>query len=186
MREVRHKVNDAELDDGGSAVSCGLPRPLFDEHGFPLPLLRIRERVLASGGSVDGELHHWTIHHPNPELPRIDVHFLVDGDVLIQAGRTMRNYVDATMAYKELPPGSGGGYLAHEIVGILDGGLREYVIVNETGGQVKQGYELKHPYGGIRTGWLDWDVSPDEQVHHQPGWRVHWHQYPAWPEPQRS
>jgi hypothetical protein len=160
----------------------GLPSPLFDADGFPLPLLRVRRRVEASGGQVKGELHDWKLTHPRADLTEIGVHFLLDGDVLVEVGLCGRIYVDATMAYRGHPPGNEASWLDHTLNGILDGHYREVTVVDEDDQPVEHGYELSHQYGGDRRRRYVAPMPDDERQRRMSSWREDWYQYPAWPQ----
>lgn len=67
----------------------GLPNPFYDDDGFPLCLLAIRQEIEDRGGRVIGEGLGWRVTHPDPGLPDIEIDFTSGGEVVVSSGPRM-------------------------------------------------------------------------------------------------
>jgi hypothetical protein len=132
-----------------------------DDTGFPRALLGLRDEVTRRGGKIVPDGHRWVIYHDDPNLVRIYVYFHPQGSI------------EAAVSWHEIgfyPREQGLAEFESDIVSVLDGGYREYVLLDENDVLSGSGFDLRPP---------PLDVPPT--FPHEEGLRVVWWRYRAWP-----
>jgi len=167
----------------------GIPEDLFDEQGFPRPLYVARREIEARGGRIEGEGYKWTVVAPEPEVPGMRLWFVTEdpdaGDAGVKVdGAKYTILIDVAMVcqtYEYRPPFDPDmTWTDGVLVGVLNGGYREFVGYNECGEPVTEGWQLKGPLGGDGNERFNMRIPLERRVPVRREWRT----FPAWPEPE--
>ena len=136
----------------------GLP---LDSSGFPVALHGVRDEVVRRGGVIVPDGHRWVAYHREPGLVRIYIYFHTKGSI------------EVGVSWHEVgfyPHDQGLTEFETDIVSILDGGYREYVLLDHDDVLRGSGFDLQAP-----------PLGPMPTFAHDEGLRVIWWRYPAWP-----
>jgi hypothetical protein len=169
---ARRSRSPAQMGTAEMGYALRPPGVPVDAEGFPQPLLRIREWIRARGGDVTPFTDRWRMNHPHAAVPDIWAYFHLDGWVEIGFGKSGVFLYSPQEAYSTDFGDSTLTQIEAVVAGILEGGYREYVVINDDGVLIDDGSELDYPGG-----------SSGDLPAEQPGTKVVSWTYPAWPTP---
>lgn len=145
--------------------------PELDSDGFPTCLYRVRVEVEARDGVVERiSKGRWILSNRSVPNSTISIYFHDDGWVEVGFGRHPVMLSSPEDAYStDFGDGALTG-LESSVIGILDGGYRECVILDDKDVFVGDGFEFDFP--GQAGGRMPEVTGEARQI---------WWTYPAWP-----
>lgn len=148
------------------------PSPFYDDTGFPIPLVRVRDQIRERGGEINRDGDRWVIAHSDPDLVSAQVQFYPDGYVVVRVTDDAAVENSAETSY-EISAATGRTWLEDLILGIINGGYTETAEYNKQGELLKTNCAVDHD-GGQDVGFGR-GVTTGERV------SVAERTYPAWP-----
>lgn len=122
--------------DARELVPSGLP---VDSSGFPLTLASVRDEVIRRNGKFVPDGYRWLAYHNDVTLPRLYLYFHSKGSIeLAVSQHEIGFYARDKNEESQLE-------FETDFINVLNGGYREYVLIDDRGVFKGSGFDLAPP-----------------------------------------